>query len=167
MFAAIADGDVDARGVEVGVLMGGFDAQRRCGVAPLEVGQGRDQDGAGEERQRADPEFAADVAAMPQHVAAGVLQRRQCHRDFCEISLAIGGQAHRARAANEQLDAELRLQSADLVADGGRAERQVARGAAKAQLRGGALERQQRRQRRDRPQRCIRILKRVNFIHLM
>ena len=124
-----------------------------AGIAPLEIRQRRDQHGAGEERQRADPQFVAGVAPMPQHLAAGVLQRRQRGRDFCEIALAIRGQSHRTCAADEQFDAELRFQSADLMADRGRAERQVARGAAEAQLRRGALERQQRGQRRDRAQR--------------
>jgi hypothetical protein len=130
--------------------MGGLDAQRQAGIAPLEIRQRRKQNGAREKRQRADPEFAAAVAPLPQHVTAGLLQRRQRHRDFCEITLAIGGQAHRPRAANEQLDAELLLQPPNLMADRGRAEREITRGATEAQLRGGALEGEQRRQRRDR-----------------
>jgi hypothetical protein len=166
MLAAIADCYVDARGVEVGVLMGSFDAQRLAGVAPLEIRQRGQQYGRGEERQRADPEFAAAVAPLPQHVATGLLQACQRHRDFCEVTLAVGGQPHRARAADEQLYAELLFQPADLVADRGRTECEVARGAAETQLRGGALEGEQRGERRDRPQRQRRLARWMNIAHL-
>jgi hypothetical protein len=127
----------------------------RPGLRRLKSRQRRDQHSAGKKRQRADPQFAAVVAPMPQHLAAGFLQRRQRDRDFREIALAIGGQPHRARPADKKLHAELRLQPANLMADGGRTERQIARGTAEAQLRRGALEREQRRQRRDRPQRHL------------
>jgi hypothetical protein len=42
MFAAIADGDVDARGIEVGILMRRLDAQREPWMAPLELRQRRE-----------------------------------------------------------------------------------------------------------------------------
>jgi hypothetical protein len=77
MLAAIADGDIDGRAVEIGILMGRFDAQRRCGIAPFEIRQRRDQHRAGEEGQGANPKLAAAVAPMPQHLAAGFLQRCQ------------------------------------------------------------------------------------------
>jgi hypothetical protein len=123
MLAPVADCDVDARGVEISVLVCGLDAQRQVGMAALEVGQRRQQHGAGEERQRRDPELAAAVAALPTHVARSFLQGGQRRRHFREITLALRRQPHRARAADEQLDAELLLQPPDLVADGGRAQR--------------------------------------------
>jgi hypothetical protein len=52
------------------------------------------------------------AAALLQHVAAGILQRRQRCGDLRQIPLAIGGQPHRPRAAHEQFCAELLLQSA-------------------------------------------------------
>ena len=45
MLAAVADRDVDARGVEVGILMRGLDAQRQPRIAPLEIRQRRQQHG--------------------------------------------------------------------------------------------------------------------------
>ena len=126
---------------------------RSVRIAPLELRQRRDQHGGSEERQRTDPEFGVGLAAMAQYVVAGVLQRRQRSRDFCEITLTIGRQPYRTRAAHEQLGAELLFQPADLMADRGRTERQVARRAAKAELRRGALERQQGGQGWDRAQR--------------
>jgi len=92
--------------------------------------------------------------------------RRQRRRDFYEITLAIGGQPHRTRAAHEQFGAELLFQPADLMADRGRAEREVTRCAAKAQLRSGALERQQGGQGRDRAQWRKRSFRELNDIHL-
>src|SRR3954451_9968944 len=53
----------------------------------------------------------AAVAAMAHHLAAGFLQGLQGQRHLCQIPFAIRGQPHRARAADEELDAELRLQS--------------------------------------------------------
>src|SRR5699024_12505150 len=67
----------------------------------------------------------------------------------CEVAFAVRGQPHRARAADEQPGAELLFQPADLVADRRRAQRQVAGGAAEAELRRGALEGEQRRKRRE------------------
>ena len=156
MLAAVADRDIDARAVEIGILMGGLDPQRQSGIAPLEIRQRRDQHGAGEKRQRADPEFAAASRRCRSISRPASCSAASATETFAEIALAVGGQPHRARAANEQLDAELFLQPANLVADRRRAERQIARGAAEAQLRGGALEGEQRGQRRDRPQRHVR-----------
>ena len=141
--------------------MGSLDAQCQRGMAPVELRQRRKQHGAGKKRQRADPEFAAAVAPLPQHVAAGLLQSRQRHRYFRQIALAIRGQAHRSRAADKQLDAEQLLQPANLMADRRRAEGEIARGTAKTQLGGGALEGEQRRQRRYR-----RPAQWVNLAHL-
>src|SRR5258705_9897363 len=132
MLAAVADCHVDARTVEFGILVRGLDTQRQPGMAPLEIRQRGNQHRAGEKWQRADPEFATAAAALPEHFARGFLQARQRNGYFCEITLAVGGQAHRARSANEQLDAELLFQSADLMADRRWAQRQVARRAAEA-----------------------------------
>src|SRR5712672_2817593 len=127
MLAAVADRHIDARAVEVGILVRGLNAQRQPRMAPLEIRQRRNQYRAGEEWQRADPEFATAAAALPEHFPRGFLQACQRSGYLCEIMLAMGSQAHRARAANEQLDAELLLQAADLMADRRRAQRQVAR----------------------------------------
>ncbi|GCC49693.1 hypothetical protein chiPu_0033768, partial [Chiloscyllium punctatum] len=48
MFPAVADRDVDAGAVEVGILMGGLDPQRQLRMAPLELRQRRQQHRAGE-----------------------------------------------------------------------------------------------------------------------
>src|SRR4051794_4389207 len=117
MLAAVADCDIDARSVEVGILMRGLDAQRQRRMAAFEVGQCGKQHGAGEEWQRADPQFAAAVAAPPRDLARGFLQACQRGGYFRKITLAVGGQTHRTRAANEKFDAELLFQAADLMAD--------------------------------------------------
>lgn len=84
-----------------------------CQERAIELRRRGDQHRAREERQRTDPEFGVRIVAMPQHVAAGVLQRRQRGRDFCDIAFAIGSQPHRARARHEQFGAELFFQPAD------------------------------------------------------
>ena len=103
---------------------------------------------------------------MPQHLAAGVLQRRQTQRNLGEIALPIRRQSHRAGAADKQLDAELGFQPADLMADRRWAQREVARGAAETQLRSRALERQQRGERRNGARGRIRRIGRMNLAHL-
>jgi hypothetical protein len=82
------------------------------------------------------------------------------------MAFAIGRQPHRARAPHEQFGAELLFEPADLMADRRRAEREVTRGAAKAQLRSSSLERQQRGQGRDRAKRRAWAIREVNCIHL-
>ena len=77
----------------------------------------------------ANPNIATAINVTPLQVAAGLLQMCKRHRDPRQIALAIGGQPHRARAAHKKLHAELRLQSANLMADRRRTERKVARGA--------------------------------------
>ncbi|MHC2511642.1 hypothetical protein ACVII1_006880 [Bradyrhizobium elkanii] len=51
VFPPVADRHIDARSVEVGILVGGLDPQRQLRMAPLELRQRRQQHGAGEERQ--------------------------------------------------------------------------------------------------------------------
>src|SRR5882757_11526961 len=113
MLAAVADRHIDARAVEVGILVRGLDAQRQRRMAPLEIRQRGNQHRAGKKWQRADPELAAAAAALAEHFPRRLLKARECKGYFREVTLAIAGQAHRTRAANEQLDAELFFQAAD------------------------------------------------------
>jgi hypothetical protein len=127
MLASISNGDLDARSVEIGVLMGGFEAERRLKSESAGIKTALVKNASALIQSSPPPSRRCRSVSLP-----ASCNGRERDRDFGAIALRIGGQPYRAGATNKQLDPELGLQPANLMADSGRARCQVARGTAEA-----------------------------------
>jgi hypothetical protein len=124
-FARVADRDVDRLAAEIDVGALGVQHDVDLGITAAEIGQPAHEPTQRERRQRRNDEPAGTRA-----FAQRARRRGECREAFFEagqIGAARVGQLEPARQPPEQLDAQMRLERGDMLADRGRRHRQFAR----------------------------------------
>ena len=139
--AAIADGDVHLLALEIDQVRGGRDAHLDARIGVLERGHPRHQPLGGQRGRGADGQPPVVIGAAQSR--GGAVQVLERGADGRQIVLRLPRQFQRAVAADEQGDAELLLQPADLMADRGLGDVQFGGRAREAQVASGGLERAQ------------------------
>ncbi len=137
----IADGDVDAGGIEIGRLKARIEAHLDVRVALPEIAEPRDQPAHGEGRQQADGERlgAGAVTKIGDHAGKPVESVLHLGKE----RLSRGGQRNPTRAAVQEPHAEIAFERLDLVAHRGFGDRKLLCRAAKARKPRHGLERPQ------------------------
>ncbi len=118
--------------------------QLDVGIGSGEAAQARDEPQRSEGGLDTDDELLSASASTAGCAVGGVRQDVEAARYFFGVAFAALGQLDAAPGAHEQLDAEPRLEIADVAADGGMRHVQLRRGQREAHVAGGGFERFQR-----------------------
>ena len=138
MAVAVADGDVDFLTPEIDQVGGGGDPHLQSRIGVLEGGDAGDQPFGGQGRGGADGQPALLVGAA--QTGGGAAQILEGGSDGGEVVAGLLRQGQTAVLADEELDAELVLEPADLMADGGLGDVHLRRGEGEAHEPGGGFE---------------------------
>lgn len=125
-----ADHAVDAFADDIRGTVADAERQGDVRVFAVEVGQGRDQERSGERSRGIDPEMAARLALLAAHGVVHRVQFSEQAGGLLVVLDALGRCRHRARRPVHQFVAEVDLEIADQLADGGAWQAQLVRSAA-------------------------------------
>ena len=121
----VADGEVDVLAREIGQLVGGGDLHHHIGVLLVIALEPRHQPFGAEGGRDRDPELVIVLGALQD--GAGFLDQVEAFAQGLERFLRPLGQEQRAAGAAEELDPEIVLERADLLAYRGRGDGELFR----------------------------------------